>query len=279
MRDLLVMLVIFVLGNFGTGAFAQSMHSKGKEPSEQHSEKNKNRQVTVNVNDNNGTKNTEVTMSDGHEETVWQWEGNSIPEDIRTALQQAGIDITGLEGEQKMTVVTVTSDEEVTDHTGSKTHDRDIQVMKNDDHTEVHITESDGGKQRLSWEGPMPPSTRQILAEVAPNLLQELGVDAKEEPSVSLGIQLSRTVESTVDGRQETRSEHTEVSGIVPDSPADQAGLREGDVILTIAGKAVEGGGSIRKSLRGKRAGDSIEITYRRDGQTHVVDLVLQAKS
>jgi S1-C subfamily serine protease len=56
------------------------------------------------------------------------------------------------------------------------------------------------------------------------------------------------------------------VAGIEADSPAANAGLSIGDVLLGLDGQPIEGPGALREALRGK-AGVSIELSLSRAGQ------------
>jgi S1-C subfamily serine protease len=58
------------------------------------------------------------------------------------------------------------------------------------------------------------------------------------------------------------------LAGVRPESPAEKAGLRAGDVIVTFAGVTIRNLEDLVFALRSKRAGDQVEVTYRRDGQT-----------
>lgn len=56
------------------------------------------------------------------------------------------------------------------------------------------------------------------------------------------------------------------IGGFVPDSPASRSIFKEGDEIVQINGKAVEGLEMIASQLRGP-VDTTVEITVRRDGQ------------
>lgn len=60
-------------------------------------------------------------------------------------------------------------------------------------------------------------------------------------------------------------------------SGAYEAGLTTGDVITAIDGKAVEDSAYLRYELYQHQAGDTIEITYIRDGREHTANVTLSA--
>ncbi len=48
-----------------------------------------------------------------------------------------------------------------------------------------------------------------------------------------------------------------------------KAGLKNGDVITKLDGQVIDGSESLVATVRGHRPGDSVTITYLRDGKTH----------
>ena len=64
------------------------------------------------------------------------------------------------------------------------------------------------------------------------------------------------------------------VRGVMPDSPADAAGLRRGDVITRYNGTAHDGAAKLVELARGLQPGDTVRLEYRRDGATKSATLV-----
>ncbi|TYB53235.1 PDZ domain-containing protein, partial [Nonomuraea sp. PA05] len=58
-------------------------------------------------------------------------------------------------------------------------------------------------------------------------------------------------------------------------SPAEKAGLREGDLITKIGDKAVDAGDTVVGQVRGFKPGQEVKITYMRDGATAEVGVTL----
>lgn len=65
------------------------------------------------------------------------------------------------------------------------------------------------------------------------------------------------------------------VASAQPDSPAKDAGFREGDVVLKAADVDVVDRADFERALLGRSAGEAVEIVIRRDNQTSTLSLVL----
>ena len=65
------------------------------------------------------------------------------------------------------------------------------------------------------------------------------------------------------------------VQGVVPGSPAAQAGLREGDVITTINGQPATSNTQLQEITLTKRPGETVEIGYERDGKSATTKVTL----
>jgi serine protease Do len=64
------------------------------------------------------------------------------------------------------------------------------------------------------------------------------------------------------------------VGGVLPGSPADKAGLKEGDVIIGFAGEKVVNGSSFRLKVATSEASKSQELVYVRDGKERKTSIV-----
>ena len=66
------------------------------------------------------------------------------------------------------------------------------------------------------------------------------------------------------------------MSRVRADSPAAKAGLKDGDRIVEVAGKAVEDRTEWVNLLRGFKAGEKVEIVVERDGKKEKVTYVTE---
>jgi S1-C subfamily serine protease len=65
------------------------------------------------------------------------------------------------------------------------------------------------------------------------------------------------------------------VDGLVPGSAADTSGLKVGDIIANIGGLPVSDLDSFTQAMRGKHAGDTVELGIKRAGTTRVIEVTL----
>ncbi len=65
------------------------------------------------------------------------------------------------------------------------------------------------------------------------------------------------------------------VKEITPNSPAEDAGLQQGDVLRSIDGEPVRDGIELIVSIRSHLPGDTIEIGYEREGEQRSTEVVL----
>ena len=68
-----------------------------------------------------------------------------------------------------------------------------------------------------------------------------------------------------------------EAGSVTPNGPAARAGIKPGDVIIEIAGKAVDTADEAIIKVRSLNVGDKIKIKFKREGVTKEVSLVLIA--
>jgi putative serine protease PepD len=66
-----------------------------------------------------------------------------------------------------------------------------------------------------------------------------------------------------------------QVQRIEPNSPADRAGLRVGDVVKSVAGRGVQDPRDVAAGISDRKPGDEVEIRVERDGRSVTLDVTL----
>ena len=69
------------------------------------------------------------------------------------------------------------------------------------------------------------------------------------------------------------------VATVQSGTPAAASGLKEGDIITQVDGKAIDGADALSAVIRGHSPGDKINLTYVRDGSKHTVNVQLASTS
>ncbi len=69
------------------------------------------------------------------------------------------------------------------------------------------------------------------------------------------------------------------VTHVVDDSPAAEAGIREGDIIVEFDGNTIRGPAAFTKKIRARHTGDEVTIKVIRDGRAQELAVVLGSRS
>lgn len=95
-------------------------------------------------------------------------------------------------------------------------------------------------------------------------------------PAFVMGIVPSAVPEEVREHVELAREEGIFVKGVAPDSPAERAGLKEADIILSVEGVRILSRGDYRRATVGKKAGDALRLVCLRAGRT--MELVVTLK-
>ncbi|MBM7167301.1 trypsin-like peptidase domain-containing protein [Streptomyces sp. G44] len=81
--------------------------------------------------------------------------------------------------------------------------------------------------------------------------------------------------QETGDGAMISREGAGGSEAITPNGPADKAGLKPGDVITKLDDMVIDSGPTLIGQIWTHKPGDTVKITYERDGKEHTVDVTL----
>jgi hypothetical protein len=94
-------------------------------------------------------------------------------------------------------------------------------------------------------------------------------------PKVMLGINMDSPDEETAKELEVEADEVIRISKVLEDLPADKAGLKEGDIVVKIAGKSPATPDKLREALKDKDPGDTIKLTVLREGDEKTLTIEL----
>ncbi len=102
-------------------------------------------------------------------------------------------------------------------------------------------------------------TSRRLLAGIVSAKIREIPATG----GAALGLILS------------TKAKALTIDKVNDKTGAKEAGLQEGDIILSLDGKKMKKSEDLGEALKGRKAGDTVKLTYRRKGQEITVDVRL----
>ena len=125
-----------------------------------------------------------------------------------------------------------------------------------------------------STSGRCLPAVAAVLA-----LLTTGAVAAQAEASSGyLGVMLQDISPSMAKALQLDDHTGVLVTEVVEGSPADEAGLQDGDVILEFDGKTIDGSGDLTAAVRAAEPGDKVKVLVLRDGEQEKIKVEIGEK-
>ena len=108
--------------------------------------------------------------------------------------------------------------------------------------------------------------------------VQAVVAQLRESGSVSrgyLGVQIQPLTRELADGLGLDRQKGALVNSTQPGTPADKAGLRSGDVLISVNGEPISDARGLTRRIAGLRPGSKIDLVYLRDGRERTASVEL----
>jgi serine protease Do len=112
-----------------------------------------------------------------------------------------------------------------------------------------------------------PAAKRTFVLLMSIALLVTVVVAQAGEEKGYLGVKLQELTPSMAKALQMDDQSGVMINEIVDDSPAEKAGLKDGDVILEFNGKNISDNDDLVKAVRGTSPGETVEVVVLRDGK------------
>jgi C-terminal processing protease CtpA/Prc len=120
--------------------------------------------------------------------------------------------------------------------------------------------------------------TALAFAEETKIMISDKKVKKIEEKGAFLGVYMDDLDKELIEKYDYPKSSGILIVGIVDDSPADEAGIEDYDIIYMVAGDKVTGTKQFSELIRSKEPGEEISIIAYRDGEKMSFDVELAEK-
>lgn len=144
---------------------------------------------------------------------------------------------------------------------------------------QIRITNKDGEEEVIEWKG-----DGEIPAEIREKMnIEILGMDDMEKDGIFffheggknsgfLGVQMEseKGSDEVTDG--------VEIEEVIENSAAEEAGLEKGDILKKVNGKDIKKMGDVISALDDTKAGDKVEVVYKRNGKTKSTTATLKER-
>jgi aminopeptidase YwaD len=163
------------------------------------------------------------------------------------------------------------------DHTSFYAHKIPVLFFFTGAHTDYHRPTDTVDKINGAGLAAVTRFVYRVVERLANNPGPVTYVQVQEPPPAGSGVGYGAYFGSVPDFASQG-DDGVRLTGVRPGSPAERAGLREGDVVVQMAGVRIKNLHDLVYVLRSKRAGDTVEVVFRRDGQEHRATATLERR-
>jgi putative serine protease PepD len=142
--------------------------------------------------------------------------------------------------------------------------------------TDAAINPGNSGGPLLDGQGRVVGVNSQITSESGANDGIGYAVPAETIREVVAALEAGRTIERPYLGvRMSDGDDGVQIIEVSEGSPADEAGLEPGDVVVEVAGEAVESAEDLRRAVADREPGEQLELRVRSNGDERAVTVEL----
>jgi putative serine protease PepD len=146
--------------------------------------------------------------------------------------------------------------------------------------TDAAINHGNSGGPLLDLRGEVTGITSQIQSEGGGNDGVGFAVPSNTVKSIAAQLIANGKAEHALLGVTPTDTANgVRIATVKSGSAADDAGLKQGDVITAVGSTKITSSAQIRAIIAGKQPGDGLTLTIRRDGSSKTVQVTLGARS
>jgi putative serine protease PepD len=146
--------------------------------------------------------------------------------------------------------------------------------------TDAAINHGNSGGPLLELRGEVIGITSQIQSEGGGNDGVGFAVPSNTVKSIAAQLIANGKAEHALLGVTPTDTANgVRIATVKSGSAADDAGLKQGDVITAVGSTEITSSAQIRAIIAGKQPGDGLTLTIRRDGSSKTVQVTLGARS
>jgi putative serine protease PepD len=145
--------------------------------------------------------------------------------------------------------------------------------------TDAAINHGNSGGPLLSSQGRVIGVNAQIHSESGGNEGVGFAIPSNTVRSVVTQLIASGKAKHAYLGVSiDSAAENALIAGVRSGTPAKRAGLKAGDVVTALGGRPVSTGDELASAIAAHKPGDTVKLTYRRDGESHTVSVTLATR-
>ena len=145
--------------------------------------------------------------------------------------------------------------------------------------TDAAINHGNSGGPLLNTQGQVVGVNAQIKSDSGGNEGVGFSIPSNTVRSIASQLISSGKVEHAYLGVSiDATAAAARIAEIRPSTPAAGAGLKAGDVVVEVDGKAISSGDDLTRVIDAHKPGDKISVTYKRSGSEHTVSLTLATR-